>query len=173
MATTNLVTKTVGKVLIQNGNGNPNHTSPLGSLYIDRDDGKLYKNADGATTWASASGSLDGAISLNAPIGPTATGSDIHNFNDATLANGNYWAIIPSSDIDLTGITAPAPGINQVIFITNGASNNKVKMKNNSGNSLAANRFAFKNDITIEKEMGLIIVYDHGVSRWRCLSKEN
>ena len=51
MATTNLITKTVGEILIQNGNGTPNHTAPLGSTYVDKDTGLNYINNNGATGW--------------------------------------------------------------------------------------------------------------------------
>jgi hypothetical protein len=51
MATTNLISKSLGDVLTESGNGTPDHTSPLGSLYTDKDTGKLWRNTDGATSW--------------------------------------------------------------------------------------------------------------------------
>lgn len=55
MATTNLISKSLGDVLTESGNGTPNHISPKGSLYVDKDSGNLYQNIDGATTWISFS----------------------------------------------------------------------------------------------------------------------
>lgn len=55
MSTTNLISKSLGDVLTESGNGVPNHTSPKGSLYVDKDSGRLYQNKDGLTTWFSFS----------------------------------------------------------------------------------------------------------------------
>lgn len=51
MATTNLISKSLGDVLTESGNGTPDHTSPLGSLYTDKDTGYVWRNVDGTTTW--------------------------------------------------------------------------------------------------------------------------
>jgi hypothetical protein len=51
MATTNLISKSLGNVLTQSGNGVPDHTSPAGSLYSDIDSGILYQNSNGTTAW--------------------------------------------------------------------------------------------------------------------------
>jgi hypothetical protein len=51
MATTNLISKSLGDVLTESGNGTPDHTSPLGSLYSDKDTGNLWRNLAGTTTW--------------------------------------------------------------------------------------------------------------------------
>lgn len=52
MATTNLISKTLGDILIQTGNGIPDHTAPKGSVYTDQDTGVRYINLDSSTTWA-------------------------------------------------------------------------------------------------------------------------
>ena len=36
---------------LQNGLGVPNHIGPLGSLYVDYNDGILYVNKDGISSW--------------------------------------------------------------------------------------------------------------------------
>ena len=51
MATTNLISKSLGNVLTQSGNGTPDHASPAGSLYSDKDSGVLYQNSNGSTSW--------------------------------------------------------------------------------------------------------------------------
>ena len=51
MATSNLISKSLGDILLESGNGTPNHTSPKGSLYVDQDTGKLYQNRDGSVDW--------------------------------------------------------------------------------------------------------------------------
>jgi hypothetical protein len=51
MATTNLISKSLGDVLTQSGNGEPNHIAPLGSIYSDKDTGIVWRNTDGGSTW--------------------------------------------------------------------------------------------------------------------------
>lgn len=43
-----------GGLRIYTGTGSPNGviTAPIGSLYINRTDGKVYYNSDAETTWA-------------------------------------------------------------------------------------------------------------------------
>ena len=51
MATTNLISKSLGDLFLESGNGSPDHTSPKGSLYVDQDSGIVYQNLDGGTVW--------------------------------------------------------------------------------------------------------------------------
>jgi len=52
MSTTNLISKSLGDVLLESGNGTPDHISPKGSLYVDQDSGVAYQNKNNATAWA-------------------------------------------------------------------------------------------------------------------------
>ena len=52
MATTNLISKSLGGVLQESGEGSPNHISPLGSTYVDRNTAVLYVNTDGGSSWS-------------------------------------------------------------------------------------------------------------------------
>ena len=51
MATTNLLSQSLGDILVETGNGTPNHTSPSGAVYTDQDTGFQYLNLDGSTTY--------------------------------------------------------------------------------------------------------------------------
>jgi len=54
MATTNLISRTVGTLLFESGNGVPNHTSPTGSIYADLDSSINYINRStggSGTSW--------------------------------------------------------------------------------------------------------------------------
>ncbi len=51
MATTNLISQSMGDILVETGNGTPDHTSPRGSTYVDQDTGIIYTNTDGAVNW--------------------------------------------------------------------------------------------------------------------------
>lgn len=51
MATSNLISKSLGDILMETGNGSPSHNSPKGSTYVDQDTAILYVNIDGDGTW--------------------------------------------------------------------------------------------------------------------------
>ena len=51
MATNNLISKSLGDLLMESGNGVPDHTSPKGSIYTDQDTGVLWQNTNGTTAW--------------------------------------------------------------------------------------------------------------------------
>lgn len=50
MATSNLITQSLGGILVESGNGTPNHTSPAGSYYTNITTGSLFINANGTST---------------------------------------------------------------------------------------------------------------------------
>jgi len=49
MATTNLNSQSLGDVLVESGNGTPNHSSPVGSFYTNIDTGSIFINNNGST----------------------------------------------------------------------------------------------------------------------------
>jgi hypothetical protein len=53
MATTNLVSKSLGMIRVESGNGTPNHVAPTGSTYVNIGDNIIFINEDGSSTgWA-------------------------------------------------------------------------------------------------------------------------
>lgn len=51
MATSNLISKSLGDILTESGNGTPSHISPKGSMYVDLNTAIIYVNIDGLTNW--------------------------------------------------------------------------------------------------------------------------
>lgn len=82
MATTNLISKSLGDVLTQSGGGSPDHISPKGSLYTDTVSGLLYQNLDGSTSWV--------------PLNTVAYGEGYYqdNTNVTTISLTNTWASV-------------------------------------------------------------------------------
>lgn len=79
MATTNLISKSLGDILTESGNGTPNHTSPLGSLYSDKDTGNIWRNVNGSTTWEILSTVAYGEANFQ------------DNTTDTTFVSSNTW----------------------------------------------------------------------------------
>lgn len=51
MATTNLITQSLGGIRAQSGTGIPNHTAAKGTYYTNTTTGSIYVNIDSTTTW--------------------------------------------------------------------------------------------------------------------------
>jgi hypothetical protein len=82
MATTNLISKSLGDILTESGNGAPDHTSPLGSIYSDKDTGNVWKNLNGTTTWELLSTVAYGEAYYQV------------NTTDTTISTQNVWASV-------------------------------------------------------------------------------
>jgi hypothetical protein len=85
MATTNLISKSLGDTLVQTGNGTPDHTSPIGSLYTDQNTGTLYKNNDGSTAWINMQGVAYGEVYY------------VNNTNSTTISAATEWFTVTNT----------------------------------------------------------------------------
>ena len=112
MATTFLKHITVGFIEIQSGNGVPDHSAPLGSIYIDANTGTNYSN-QGNTTW--------GAISTSggAFTGGTVTGATVFT-NGLTSNTINISSTPVNNDTD-TQILARNSSTGNIEYINSSA----------------------------------------------------
>jgi hypothetical protein len=74
MATINLISKSLGGVLVESGNGIPNHTSPIGSYYTNKDTGTIHINVDSSTGWDALNRVSYGEIYINGNTTATTVG---------------------------------------------------------------------------------------------------
>lgn len=82
MATTDLSSKSLGDILTESGIGIPDHTSPKGSIYVDKTSGKIYQNKDGLTKWVG----LKGVAYAN--------GFYQDNSTQTTISTSNTWVSV-------------------------------------------------------------------------------
>lgn len=109
MATTNLESQSLGGILVQSGNGTPNHTSPKGSYYTNITTGSLFINSDGTSSgWEMFNKVTWGEIYI---IG-----------NTTNTAGTTSW-------VSLTGLTWSFTGGNGIEMLVNG----KLRVKENKG----------------------------------------
>lgn len=110
-----------------------------------------------------------GAINFNSSIiPPVMTVKTLNDYNPDGLKDTNYicFASTKSSGTNITGLQAPSPAKNQVIFVTN-IGEKGITFKPNSGLSLAENRFNLTNNVTISGGDMVILIYDSYESRWK------
>ena len=102
MATTNLISKSLGDILTESGNGTPNHVSPKGSLYTNQDTGTLHINNDGVTGWTSMNVVSYGTIYVQENTTALPTGTMVANTWYST--SGLTWnTSIANNGFDSTG----------------------------------------------------------------------
>jgi len=111
-------------------------------------------------------------LSFGGVLTPSQLITNTNNYNPANLESCNYLRLSSSSDVNLTGLQAPSPNTNQTVFLTN-IGNNNITLKNRSLFSLANNRFYIKDDIVLEPDSGVTLIYDTISLAWRCFGVQN
>ena len=127
--------------------------------------GGSLKDALNAINSGSAIGSFIGLVAFNGEITPTIS-ANTNNFNPVGLSSANVISFTVTGNRNLTGIQAPSPVTNQVLFC-HIASGGQLQLVNSSPLSLAANRFDINGSETFQNKESFILVYSTTVSRWR------
>lgn len=127
--------------------------------------GGSIKDALNAINSGSAIGTFTGLVAFNGEITPTIS-ANTNNFNPSGLSSANVISFTITGNRNLTGIQAPSPATNQVIFC-HIASGGQLQLVSASPLSLAANRFDMKGNKTFKNKESFILVYSTTVSRWR------
>jgi len=97
MATTKLSSKSLGKVLVQSGEGIPDHIAPLGSIYVDTVSSNLFVNASGGTIWTAAQKVAYGSIFYNdstQTVALTSTWTKLKDVSGITFTDGEFSGVI-------------------------------------------------------------------------------
>ena len=76
---------------------------------------------------------------------------------EVSTDGGNY---------NITGLAAPSPALRNMLYIQNVGSSGNVILSSQDVASVAANRFYFNGNITLESMEGVLIVYSPTLSRW-------
>lgn len=109
MPTTNLQTQSLGNILVESGNGTPDHTSPKGSYYTNITTGSLFINSDGTSSgWEMLNKVSWGEMYIQS-----------NTTNTTTTTN---W-------VSTTGLTWSFAGGNGTEMVTNG----KLRIRPNKG----------------------------------------
>ena len=125
MATTNLISKSLGNILVESGNGLPDHVSPKGSSYVDQDTATLYINQDGNVAWNALKTVAYGevfyqdnttqttisSIDVWTAVGNTFTEGDVNGFSASTdtmvveAGRAGKYQIVGNATLDYVGGT--------------------------------------------------------------------
>lgn len=113
-------------------------------------------------------GTFSGSVVFNGILTPAAITADQNDYSPINYHLYNVLRLEPSgANRELTGLDSTNVVGGQAFIIVNISSGFSLKLKNNNNNSLAANRFLLKADITLEKEEAVVVWYDATNVRWR------
>ncbi len=107
-------------------------------------------------------------LEYNGVIAPAQITANQNNYKPTGLSTANVLKISTDASRDITGLDSTNDGKFRLLFLVNiGAFD--VVLKNQSGSSDAANRFAFAGDITVAGDQGIQLFYDSTARRWRSI----
>lgn len=113
-----------------------------------------------------------GPVFFNNPITPAAfTTLTQHDWAPTNIGTTNMIraSSTNAAGTTLTGILAPSPVKNQVIFLTN-VGTKTITLSTADAGSIAANRFKFFVNILIQENEGALLVYDQDMLRWKAIA---
>lgn len=105
-------------------------------------------------------------IAAAGDVTPTELAASQNNYNPTSLGTSNVLRLTAGAAYNITGLAGGSDG--RLIFIYN-AGSFTITLKDNSGSSSAANRFALSADIAIPTDEGVLLIYDGTASLWRCV----
>ena len=90
--------------------------------------------------------------------------TNTNNYNPTNLQSSRILKISSSSNISISGLTAPA--YSKIIFLIN-VGDNQITLQNNHANSTAGNRFLFNGNVALKQNESVILFYDKdGSQKW-------
>ncbi len=107
-----------------------------------------------------------GTVVFGNSITPDPIAANTNDYYPDGLEDANMLRLSSTGNYSITGLKAPDPAKNQMIFVVNVGTNN-ITVKNNSGLSLAANRFLIGADKNLQSNEGIMLIYDDVSLRWR------
>jgi len=131
------------------------------TVYISRND------SVGAAVWGKVSFS-NGELVFDSVVSPTSLSANTNDWTITGLSSSNViYASTDGSNYDITGIDSAGIGNGQTYYLYNVGGSGEIRIKNNNGGSIAANRFITNGDVNVKIGMGVVISYDILVARWR------
>lgn len=106
-------------------------------------------------------------FAFSSSISPPTLTANVNDYNPTGLQTCNFIRLTASANVNLTGLAAPNPSRNQALFICNIGAQFNITFVNESASSTAANRFLLGASKTIQRDEGILLIYDDVSLRWR------
>lgn len=109
---------------------------------------------------------LEGSILLNKVLSPSSISTNQNNYSPTGLTRSNFVRLSSSANVDITGLGTGNGRVGRILALHN-VGNFNITLKNNSGSSLSANRFALTNDYPLSPNDVILLQYDTTSTKWR------
>lgn len=139
-----------------------NPGSPTTGYWIVRTDLNYSGWYYNGTTWVPISTS--GSTSFTGVISPTALSAHTDDWAPTSLSTASVIRASSSAAYELRGLTGGSSG--RTLFIHNVGAYT-ITLKDESGTSTAANRFALQTDVPLDPDGVAVVQYDSTTARWR------
>lgn len=97
---------------------------------------------------------------------PSPITTNVNNYlPSGDIDNKSYLRLSSSSNVNITGLTAPTSSVYQLLYIVNVGSND-ITLKKLNGSSSTNNQFDFNKDIKLMSKEGVTIIYDDTLKKW-------
>ena len=166
VAVTSGITGATGAVGATGATGIGGPTGATGAVGSTGATGAGATGATGPVGATGAAGSLSGQTVFSGTLSPAALTVTTNNYNPAGLSTCNYLRLSATNNVSLTGIQAPSPAVNQFILVVNLGPNNINMLRNNAGSS-AGNQFINNNDVLLNANEAVVMMYDSISLGWR------
>jgi hypothetical protein len=115
--------------------------------------------------------SVAGQVCFSAALTPATITGDEDNYDPVNLNSSNFLRLgTDGGNYTISGITAPNPPTNQLLFVCNVGTSGKLQLLDDNSNSNDVNRFLLGSTKTIKNNEGILLIYDVLSSRWRSAS---
>jgi hypothetical protein len=115
--------------------------------------------------------SVAGQVCFSAALTPDTITGDEDNYDPVNLNSSNFLRLgTDGGNYTISGITAPNPPTNQLLFVCNVGTSGKLQLLDDNSNSNDVNRFLLGSSKTIKNNEGILLIYDVLSSRWRSAS---
>ena len=105
-------------------------------------------------------------FSFSSSITPPTLTAGVDDYNPAGLETCNFVRLSSTTNVSITGLVEPNPPRNQALFLCNVGSSN-ITIANESTASIAGNRFLIGGNKTLQRDEGVLLIYDDVSERWR------
>lgn len=113
---------------------------------------------------------LPRGVALSGVISPATITADQNNYNPAGLATCAVLQLAADAARAISGLAGGAEG--RVLAVLNVGSMN-VTLRDDSGSSVAANRFSFGSDLVLGPKQAAVLRYDGTAARWFAIARNS
>lgn len=105
-------------------------------------------------------------FSFSSSITPPTLTASVNDYAPTGIETCNFIRLSSSTNVSITGLVEPNPVRNQALFLCNVGTSN-ITIPNESASSVPGNRFLIGGNKTLQRDEGILLIYDDVSERWR------